>query len=41
MILLIQIKHQYQNNEILKSIVENYLDEIGKGKTDAGHRVEL
>ena len=30
--LLIQIKRQYQNNEVLKNIVENYLDEIGKGK---------
>ena len=30
--LLIQIKHLYQNNEILRKIVENHLDEIGKGK---------
>ena len=30
--LLIQIKHKYQDHEILKMIVENYLDEVGKGK---------
>ena len=30
--LLIQIKHQYHSNEVLMNIVENYLDEVGKGK---------